>query len=113
VDVPFSFIAGEATLPAGRYSVSHFPNSDWILLRSDDGRGIAMLQIMASSAPRGQSSSSRLVFNRYGESYFLAQVWTAMDNQVHECFKSRAERNVARRSREQALAQVGVVGYKP
>jgi len=77
VDVPFSFVASGVNLPAGHYAVSHFPNSDWILLTSDDGRAIAMqLQIMVSSAPRGQSSRGKLVFNRYGENYFLAQVWT-------------------------------------
>jgi len=111
INVPFSFVAGETTLPPGQYTVSHFPNSDWILFRNDDGHSIAMLQIMASSAPRGQSGNSKLVFNRYGENYFLAQVWTARSNQVDDCFKSSAERALARGG--QAPTQVGVVVYKP
>ena len=109
VNIPFSFVAGQTTLPAGHYSVSHFPGSDWILLRNDDGRSITMLPIMASSAPKSQSGSSKLVFNRYGEIYFLAQVWTA-DNQVRECFRSSAERVLVRRSMKPT--EVAVVEHK-
>lgn len=103
VNIPFSFEAGERTLPPGRYNVSHFPNSDWILFRSDDGQAISEIHVMPSSAPRGQSNS-RLVFHRYGDIYFLARILTAPDNQVGECFKSSAERALERRQARNEVA---------
>ncbi|HYL16443.1 MAG TPA: hypothetical protein VEV41_25640 [Terriglobales bacterium] len=110
VDVPFEFVAGGMNLPAGSYDVLHIMNPNWILLRSSDGRAIAVLSVQVSSSS-AKASSTRLVFNQYGQKYFLAQVWTENDNQVHTCFKSSAERVLA--SRSQRPPQVATVYPKP
>jgi hypothetical protein len=34
------------------------------------------------------------VFNKYGDQYFLSQVWTETDRQVHQCFKCRMEQTL-------------------
>ncbi len=92
VAVPFEFRLGNAHLPAGNYTVFHV-GSKWILLQSEDGKATALAPVMVSSAPAGQSAS-KLVFNRYGNLYFLSQVWTEEDDQMHECHKSVAEQTL-------------------
>jgi hypothetical protein len=110
VDVPFGFVAGGMDLPAGQYHVYHMMNPREILLRSSDGHATAVLFVHVSSTPLGESST-KLVFNRYGEKYFLSQVWTAQDNEVHDCFKSSVERTLERSS--QKLPEVATVYAKP
>jgi hypothetical protein len=110
VDVPFEFVAGGMNLPAGQYHVLHIMNPNWILLRSNDGRAKAVVYVQVSATTVG-GSSSKLVFNRYGEQYFLSQVWTRQDNEVHKCFKSSAELTLARSS--QKPPEVATVYVKP
>ena len=42
---------------------------------------------------------SRLVFNRYGDQYFLSQVWMAGSDTGRDLFQSRNERNLAKESK--------------
>lgn len=106
VNVPFDFVAGGTNLPAGLYTVRHMMNSNWILLSSSDGRTVSVVQVLEASVPIGKSDT-KLVFNRYAEKYFLSQVWTANDHQVHHCVKSGTERELA--SRTQTSIQVAVM----
>lgn len=110
VDVPFEFVAGGMNMRAGEYHVLHIMNPNWILLRSDDGRAKAVVGVQVSATTLDESSS-KLVFNRYGAKYFLSQVWTEQDYEVHDCFKSTAERNLARSS--QKPPEVATLYAKP
>lgn len=106
VDVPFEFVAGGMNLPAGQYDVLHVTSPDWVMLKNSEAHATAVLLVHWSSAPVSQSTP-RLVFNRYGEKYFLSQVWTEYNNEVHDCFKSSAERVLAQNS--QKLPEVATV----
>jgi len=110
VEVPFEFVAGGVNLPAGEYDVLHIMNPNTILLRNRNGQGQAVVRVLVSPIALGESSS-KLIFNRYGEKYFLSQVWTEQDNEVHDCFKSTAELTLARSS--QKLPEVATVYAKP
>jgi hypothetical protein len=48
---------------------------------------------MVSGTP-ARDSLSRLVFNKYEDRYFLSKIWTAEDQQMHDCYKSQAEEAV-------------------
>lgn len=109
VDVPFEFVAGGMNLPAGQYDVFHVMSPDWIMLKNSDAHSTAVLLVHVSSLPGGQSNP-KLVFNRYGEKYFLSQVWTEHDNEVHNCRKSGAELALAQSS--QKLPEVATVYAK-
>jgi hypothetical protein len=85
-------------------------NPNTILLRNRNGQGQAVVRVLVSPIALGESSS-KLIFNRYGEKYFLSQVWTEQDNEVHDCFKSTAELTLARSS--QKLPEVATVYAKP
>ena len=77
VDIPFAFVAGNATLPAGEYRVQKLDgNSAVLLIHCRDANAAALVITHAAQAKEPQSES-KLVFNRYGNRYFLSQVWTA------------------------------------
>ena len=102
--IPFSFNVGGKTFPAGEYSVKRLnPQSDnaALAITSIDGRMSKVVLTTPVLASRVQESA-KLIFNRYGEQYFLAQVWTPADATGLELPKSRSEREWARNAGEHA-----------
>jgi hypothetical protein len=96
VTVPFDFAAGSANLPAGDYSVrAGLPNTHAIVLinRNDTSASmIVMTNAAQSAAPQVQS---KLVFNRYGDRYFLSQIWVAGSETGKQLPKSSREKEIA------------------
>jgi hypothetical protein len=70
VDVPFAFLVNGQTLPAGRYVV--VAAGDYHIRISTPRAG---LYVLTQGASRTDSASSKLVFHRYGDTYFLSAVW--------------------------------------
>jgi len=96
VEIPFDFSIGDKTFPAGAYGVTRV-NQDKIMLRlsRDDSReaiNILTSPVQAKESPR----TGKLVFRRYGNTYFLFQIWEPDDNQGRQLPKSRTERSVER-----------------
>jgi hypothetical protein len=75
VNIPFSFTVDNQTLPAGVYFVLSVTPERSIRLTSADSKHSTIVNDLPNytSAP---SADSRLVFHKYGNEYFLAQVWT-------------------------------------
>ena len=91
--IPFDFRVGSQSLPAGEYSV--VPKSPvLVVIRSADGHKSALVMNDAIQASR-ISADGKLVFNRYGESYFLSQVWTPGEEIGRKLVQSSAEKEVA------------------
>lgn len=97
VDVPFAFMAAGVHLPAGSYIVSHV-DPYLILIETQDGKARALVHVAIENA--NSSTPTKLVFNKYGEQYFMAQVWTEQDQQVHHCTKCPAEMTLLARARQ-------------
>jgi len=94
--VPFDFNVGPDTLPAGDYLVSYASrdtDSPAVIISSRDGRASRVLQMTPVGSGKSRASA-RLVFNRYGERYFLSQVWTTAERAGLKVRRSRAERTV-------------------
>ena len=73
-NVPFEFVAGGKTLPAGTYSVgSVFPESDLTLIIRSLDKGGVLLPIIFDGASGGQA---KLSFEHVGDTYFLGEVQT-------------------------------------
>lgn len=101
VDVPFAFnVAGQA-LPAGHYIVAAM-NDDIRIFNSQTSG----FYIPTHAATRAASDGSKLVFHRYGDTYFLSAVWVSGNTSGRELFRSRAERELATRKAEMELAVV-------
>jgi hypothetical protein len=96
-DIPFAFNVGEKTLPAGVYTLAVInPASDRkaLQIRSLDGRFSAITQTSATSINR--AGRAKLVFRRYGDRYFFAQIDMAGDTPSLVAAKSQAERSTRR-----------------
>ena len=92
-DVPFGFRVAGQSLPAGEYNV--VPKSPTlVVIRSRDGHQSAL--VMTNTIQASQiSADGKLVFNRYGESYFLSQVWTPGEEIGRKLVRSSAEKEMA------------------
>ncbi len=92
-NIPFDFSVGNETLPAGVYTVAPLTMSGVLRIQRKDGREAVMIHTHGVQARRVQDQT-KLVFRRYGDQYFLAQVWTEGDSNGRELGKSRAEREL-------------------
>lgn len=76
VTVPFEFTVGDTTLPAGEYDIhATGPWGGRVLSICNRKANAAAFVISASYLTAKNSQRSELVFNRYGQQYFLSEVW--------------------------------------
>jgi hypothetical protein len=104
INIPFSFIVGEKTLPAGEYTVE--PNrkdSDNVwLVQSKEGHASALFSTNTVRASETQEEA-KLVFHRYGGQYFLSQIWTQGDFTGRELLMPRLESQLAKNAIEHQM----------
>ena len=109
VNIPFAFVAGNVTLPAGEYRVQKLDgNSAVVLIRCSDASTSAMALSNATQAKEIQTQS-KLIFKRYNDHYFLTQVWSEGSNHGRELIKSRAEKEAAQSARLETTGEVTLV----
>jgi hypothetical protein len=96
-DVPFEFIVNGSTLPPGQYTIQSFGTADGrtLLLRSPDKNEKASVNSIDVEAMKS-ARDTKLIFHRYGNRYFLSQVWVAGNDRGHELPKSHRESELAR-----------------
>jgi hypothetical protein len=70
-NIPFGFTVGSTWMPAGEYTISS-PLHQVVQVRSADLTKIAT--IVGSQGYDESSSGNRLVFDKYGDQYFLRHV---------------------------------------
>jgi hypothetical protein len=89
VNIPFAFHTPTQTLPAGAYRVDRSGNL--LILTSTDSKAAGF--VLTHSAIKTQAPNhGYVVFERYGDTYYLEQIWTAGENTGIECPKGRAEK---------------------
>ena len=100
-NIPFEFHAGTAQLPPGEYSIRMLENSglQFMQIVNRDNSSSTMFQVHEidlSSAP----TVNELVFNKYGDHYFLAQVFDEGDPSGSEAVESNYEKTVSKAAAE-------------
>lgn len=96
--IPFKFTVGQMTLPAGDYTISFVnraSDAETMLIKSADGHSSKMVHMLPVQA-REIQESGKLVFNRYGQQYFLSQIWSPAEQTGLELAPSRTERALER-----------------
>ena len=91
-NIPFGFVVGGKALPAGHYTVDRGPASGIVTIRSGDGQGAAMV-LTVSLYSTVTRDAGRLVFHRYGDTFFLSEVWEP-GNDGHQLSPSPREREL-------------------
>ena len=104
VSVPFGFIAGDKSLPAGDYSVQVNPERGSVVLHQEGQSPLILLTNQRESTntpPRG-----KLVFKRYGANFFLSEVWN-QDNATGQALTpSAAEKEMAHKKQPEQILMV-------
>jgi hypothetical protein len=72
-NVPFAFHVKDTNLPAGKYIVKAV-NGAGVIQIADANTGHSMM-LLTQGNNSSKSDSPRLTFQRYGNDYFLSQVW--------------------------------------
>jgi len=96
-DIPFQFHVGNRELPAGTYRI-HVLGDDSLRvmeITSADGSTSALFQVQqldAKSAP----ARSELIFNKYGDDYFLTKLFDEGDAGGTELIESRCEKQISK-----------------
>jgi hypothetical protein len=109
VSIPFEFVAGNATLPAGEYRVQNLDRNPAVLLIHCSDSTASSLVLTNAAQAKERQSASKLVFHRYGNRYFLSQVWTAGSIRGSELLKSPREKEIAQSARLETRGQVTLV----
>jgi hypothetical protein len=73
VTVPFAFEAGDRAMPAGAYEIEHRAANGMLIVTEPNGERRA-LATFATGDP-ANPKSPRLVFEKVGATYRLAEVW--------------------------------------
>lgn len=96
-DIPFNFAVGSKTYPAGTYEIGTIDNrnSKTLQLKGRDGNASAMINTNTAESLR-PANKSKLVFNRYGDRYFLSQIWMNGAILGHQLPQSSREKEIAK-----------------
>jgi len=109
VDIPFAFTAGNATLPAGEYRVQKMDRNPSVLLIHCWDAGASTMVITNAAQAKELQTESKLVFKRYGNRYFLSQVWTAGSISGRQLPKSPKEKEGERLARNETKDEITLV----
>jgi len=72
-EIPFGFQIANHALPAGTYAVEKMDAINVLVLRNRE-TGEAVMTATSATA-YGKPGNPKLVFNHYGDRYFLSQIW--------------------------------------
>jgi hypothetical protein len=95
-DIPFEFVVGDKTLNSGEYTLMSTTAPDNGLIIQNTAGKLEVMRLTFPIAPRQNRRSARLVFHRYGQRYFLAEVWSGEGNVGRHLLKSRQQRAIER-----------------
>ena len=95
VTIPFDFVVGSKQLKAGNYVVQSWgnPGDGALLFRSEDGDAQQIVFVVPVESNAG--NHERLVFHRYGDEQFVAQVWFMGDEEGYELIPGAREKESA------------------
>ena len=114
VNIPFEFVAGKLTLPAGEYRVEKLEKNSVVVITHCAQPGVSAIVMTIASQANAPQSDSKLVFNRYGNLYFLSQYWTAGSSRGQLLLKSAREEEISRIAKTETQGQVTLVaGLSP
>src|SRR5947209_4663959 len=92
VSIPFQFNVGNTTLPSGDYTVRQIntdSNAATLQIRRKDGSANVLVNMI--DAIGDTQAMTKLMFHRYGNQYYFAEVWLEGAKDGWQAPKSKAE----------------------
>lgn len=107
--IPFTFSAGNATLPAGRYTITVInPASDRKVLQIRSLNGHSSVMVLTTTGSVHASENAKLVFERVGDRYVFAHAQLAGENTSLAAVrhKERGEKNTMAKASKKSLVVI-------
>ncbi len=104
-NIPFEFRIGNEVLPAGQYDLRIDPADHRLMVSQIGGETVVVTWALNTQRPSTPAYSS-VVFDKYGDTYFLRQVWDGSAAHGHQLTQSKAERQMAKASGPREVASV-------
>jgi hypothetical protein len=95
-NIPFQFHAGVANLPAGTYRIRMLDNNNLTIMEISnlDGSRSALIQVQDTDA-NSTPTKSELIFDKYGDQYFLAEMFDEGDASGSKVVESNLEKKIS------------------
>jgi hypothetical protein len=92
-DIPFAFMAGNSSFPAGEYRVASASDLGVLTVMGQGSKS----GMVGSHAIQGSASAAetKLIFHRYGDRYFLYRIWVAGEERGRELPQTKLEQELA------------------
>ena len=103
-NIPFAFQVANQTMPAGEYVIEGMSNTNELaqmIRRTDSSAAVAVLTLAGDA--ENEWSTPELVFHKYGNSYFLSEIWTGQ-GQGRRLPVSKGEKELARETKGSEVA---------
>jgi hypothetical protein len=100
-NIPFDFVVGDRAYPAGEYALNSVTSNGIVIRIDNTEEGFAGTTLSNPCTGITPSASTKLVFHRVGDYYFLYQIWTEGNLSGREFSKSRTEVQLARNYEKQ------------
>jgi len=94
-NVPFDFIVSGKTLPAGNYAIRTNNVGSFLYVQSLQSGKVTVAGAGYTVGNGNLAQQSKLVFTKYGHTYFLRQVWEGGNADARELPKSHREATVS------------------
>jgi hypothetical protein len=101
-DIPFAFMAGSNSFAAGEYRIAAASDTG-VLAVMNPGSKSALVGSHAIQA-NATTAETKLIFHRYGDRYFLYQIWVAGEDRGRELPQTRLEKELASNMRFTSIA---------
>jgi hypothetical protein len=89
--IPFDFTVGDKLLPPGTYTITSFNSHELWIRNRDKNVSVATIALSSSKDP---GNTGKLVFNKYGDQYFLREVLCGSTSMNAELPPSKLEKRV-------------------
>jgi len=97
-DIPFDFSVGNKKFSPGKYTIARGTSTQTLVIRDSENKESAVFLVQNASSRK--DAKAMFVFNRYGDQYFLSQVWDGGAGDSGSVLaKSKAERKAAKNVR--------------
>jgi len=96
-EIPFQFHVGTRELPAGKYRIHLLDEGSLRVMEisSTAGSTSALFQVLESDT-KSAPAQSELIFNKYGDNYFLSKLYDEGNPSGSELIESRYEKQLSK-----------------
>ena len=107
VNVPFDFVVANKKLPSGEYLISRKQptEGDLLLAITNKDNRVNAVCFTVPVQVLTPTDKGKLVFHRYGDQYFLSEVWPVGATTGRAVAKSDAERDLEKKANQSPVSQ--------